>query len=572
MAVQKKMWVVGCVMAALLLIGPAQANWMETFDGDQPDLNWMWGCYPDITKTFTQTIKTVPGTDNKYISVDETTMYDTDAGSYGSAFGMGFGSDEDFADVRIGAVVNVVGDASRNYCGLAARSAYFIDTDGKTTGAPGMVATEAYVLHVNWEGGPANLTMDLEKIVMMQNIMDEDIGVAVPGLGHDRSYYAELDVVGSDPTYVTGSLYEYKGGPLVARTPVLVDTGGNDWWEETAGADAPFTDGKSAVFGQNENASPVGYHVTFDDVFSVSDGPAAVNPDPAIGATGVSRNVTLSWKEAAFATGRRLWLGKAGEMELVDPAPTGTTYNAGPLELGQTYHWRVDQIGPAGTVTGHTWSFTVAPCAIVDNFESYADDAAIQTAWPHNIPGWNYMFVETGKVNSGEKALRYEYQNQADPFYTIATKTLPSARNWESFAALSMMFRGEDDNYDQPLFVELEDSLGHKYRVQHEHLYACQSESWIEWSIDLQQFADNGVNMAAVYKISIGTGSGTNSGQPADDVDTIYIDDLRVCPARCFNVDGMDLRGDANGDCVVDFQDFTIMAGAWLGDGLSATP
>ncbi len=559
---------------AVLLVGTAQASWYESFDGAQPDLNWTWGAYPAVTGTFTQTIKIVPDTTNKYVSVDETTVYDTGAGGYGSAFGMGFGSTEDFTDARVGAIVNVVGDASRNYCGLAARAQYFIDADGSQTGAPGMVATQAYIMHVNWENGPANLSLDLEKVVMLQNIMDEDIGVMIPGIGHDRSYYAELDVVGSDPVYLTGSLYEYKGGPLVARTPVLVDTAGNDWWEEDAGSNAPFTDGKSGVFGQNENATPVGWHVTFDDVFSASDGPAAVNPSPVVDATGVSNNVTLSWTEAAYATGRELWFGKAGEMEKVSPAPTGKTYNPGALELGETYQWRVDQTGPGGVVEGHTWTFTTASCVVIDDFESYANNAAIQAAWPHNIPGWNYIFVETGTVNSGGKAMRYDYQNQADPFYTIATKTLAAAQDWSGYASLSMVFRGDEDNFEQALFVELEDSLGQKAKVQNPHLHAPQTESWVQWDVALQDFvADNAsLDLGAIYKISLQTGNGVSSGQPVDDIDTLYIDNLWLCPLRCFNVDGMDLGGDVNGDCVVDFRDLVDMGASWLNNGLSAAP
>ncbi|MHC4807560.1 MAG: hypothetical protein ACYTBX_15055 [Planctomycetota bacterium] len=113
-----------CAVAGMIVAasGTAQANWFETFDGNEPDLTtWQFSCYPDMTKTFTHTIVAEPD-GNKYLSLDETTLYNTDAGSYGSAFGAGFGSDEVFTDVRVGAVVNVTGDASWNYCGLVART------------------------------------------------------------------------------------------------------------------------------------------------------------------------------------------------------------------------------------------------------------------------------------------------------------------------------------------------------------------------------------------------------------------------------------------------------------------
>jgi len=91
--------VVGLILAAS---GTAQANWSETFDGNEPDLTtWQFHCFPDMTKTFTHTIKAEPG-GNKYLSLDEISSI----GVGGSAIGMGFGSDEAFSDVRVGAVFN----------------------------------------------------------------------------------------------------------------------------------------------------------------------------------------------------------------------------------------------------------------------------------------------------------------------------------------------------------------------------------------------------------------------------------------------------------------------------------
>ncbi|MEA3227380.1 MAG: hypothetical protein U9Q07_15625, partial [Planctomycetota bacterium] len=134
--------ITSCVIMGLVLLASSagQADWFETFDGDQLDLTtWQFHSFPDVTKTFSHTVMTDPN-GNKYLSLDETTSYNTGADSFGSAFGAGFGSDEKFTDVRVGAVVNVVGDASRNYCGLLARATYIID-DGSLSGAPGMLTT-----------------------------------------------------------------------------------------------------------------------------------------------------------------------------------------------------------------------------------------------------------------------------------------------------------------------------------------------------------------------------------------------------------------------------------------------
>jgi len=577
----KKLVMICAVLGLIVLVsGPAQANWLETWNGEQPDLTtWEFSCIPDLTKTYTHTIKTDPN-GNKYLSMDESTS----AAAGGSQFGAAWVLNEKFTDVRIGAVVNVIGDASRNYCGFAGRTEYIIDPDGSISGiAPGWIATKTYVMHVNWEDGPANLRIDIEKVVNMGNIMrnEEQLGLdlRVPGLDHARSYYAELDILGSGPVYVTGSLYEYKGGPLVARTATMVDTAGNDPWEDPEEHDAVFTNGVSVIFAQNQNDEPAGYHCTFDDVSSVSDGPAAVNPSPADGAADVSAEANLSWVEAAFATSRELWFGKQGAMQKVAPAPAGKSYDPGTLEFGQTYQWRVDQVGPSGTVTGHTWTFTTGQCLAVDDFESYADNAAIAAKWPHNIPHippYDYVFLETSNVQQGAKSMRFEYQNQFDPYLTEATYTFAAAQDWTKYGikGLSLAFRGVNENVEQLMRVRLEDASGKSAAVAHPYTYAVESDTWTQWDIALEQFSSAGVNLAAVKKIAIGFGNGTNSGQDlaSKDRDVVYIDDLRLCPARCFNVDQLDLSGDINGDCVVDLKDLAIMGEGWLNSGLSAAP
>lgn len=520
-----------CLSLIFAIGGTVQANWLETFDNNALDLStWHFSAYPDLTNTFTAEIVDGPD-DNDYFAFTETSSVAVG----GSAFGAGFGSDETFTDVRIGAVVNVAGDASHNYCGLIGRATYLVD-DGSLSGAPGLIATETYIMHLNWEDGPANMRIDLEKVVMMQNIMENEdelgLDLYVPGLNHARSYYAEMDIVGSGPVYITGSIYEYKGGPLVARTETMVDTDENDPWEEEVDQDAVFKSGVSGIFAQNEQDEPAGYYCTFDEVFSVSDGPAAVNPNPANNATETSVDVTLSWLEAEFATGRELWFGNAGTMEKVDPAPTGTSYTPGTLELGQTYEWRVDQVGASGTVTGHTWTFTTADYLTVDNFESYDTDADIQAAWPHNIEGFDYVFLAAD--NPADKAMRLYYQNQYEPFFTEATRTFAGSQDWTRLGAetLSLAFTGQVDNVEQQMYLKVEDTTGNSATIEHPYTHATQARQWHDWIVELSEVSAAGVDVTQVGKLTIGLGDGTTSAQVDEDLDSIYIDDIRLYPAK----------------------------------------
>ncbi len=197
----------------------------------------------------------------------------------------------------------------------------------------------------------------------------------------------------------------------------------------------------------------------------------------------------------------------------------------------QTYQWRVDLIGPAGTVTGDTWEFTAGNAVVIDDFESYADNAAVTAAWPHNITGdFEYVFAETTTIAQGVKSMRLEYQNQYEPFVTEVTRTFDVAQDWKGIngVSLGLSFRGVKDNAEQPLYVRLEDEAGNQATIAHELTYAVQSEPWRSWEgISLSSFA--GVDMATVKKITIGVGGGENaSAQAVDDRDAIYIDNIRL--------------------------------------------
>jgi hypothetical protein len=206
----------------------------------------------------------------------------------------------------------------------------------------------------------------------------------------------------------------------------------------------------------------------------------------------------------------------------------------------------------------------------VDDFDSYADNTAIRAAWVDNIATVDYISLATGENQS----MQFEYQNQFDPFFTEATRTFTSTQDWtaNNVKALSLSFFGEEDNIAQPMYVKLEDAAGHSWKEEHLYTHAVESEQWNEWSIALEQFSDKTVDLGSIKKITIGFGSGTISGQVDLDSDIVFIDQIGLCPARCFNADQLDLSGDVNGDCKIDFKDLATMADGWLNDGLSAAP
>jgi len=94
----------------------------------------------------------------------------------------------------------------------------------------------------------------------------------------------------------------------------------------------------------------------------VSKAPAGA-PSPASGTADVARDATLSWNAGENATAHNVYFGTdLANLTSVSQGQTGTTYTpSAQLAFGQTYYWRVDEVGATNTVQGPTWNFTVEP-------------------------------------------------------------------------------------------------------------------------------------------------------------------------------------------------------------------
>jgi len=77
-------------------------------------------------------------------------------------------------------------------------------------------------------------------------------------------------------------------------------------------------------------------------------------------------------------------------------------------------------------------------------------------------------------------------------------------------------------NDPEPMYVALNGSAV----VFHDNPNAALIDTWTQWNIDLQAFADQGVNLANVNTIAIGFGDKKNP-QPGGS-GTAYFDDIRL--------------------------------------------
>jgi hypothetical protein len=287
------------------------------------------------------------------------------------------------------------------------------------------------------------------------------------------------------------------------------------------------------------------------NVWSFSTPGAVGSLNPANGDTDVKQALVLEWIAADDAASHEVYLGM--DKDAVRIADTGSPeykgtmtlgseiYDAGNLEGETTYYWRVDAVKADGSAQkGLIWSFTTANFLIVDDFESYNDldtddpnSKRIFNVWidgfedPANgsVVGYeNPPFTEQKIVHGGSQSMPLAYDNSAG--YSEATMTLISPRDWtvNNIGILTIWFRGDPSNAAEPMYVALDGTAV----VSNNNPAAAQTSAWTQWDIDLQTFADQGVNLANVNTISLGFGDKSNP--QAGGSGMVFIDDIRLYP------------------------------------------
>ncbi|MGB2861989.1 MAG: hypothetical protein WBC05_01570, partial [Sedimentisphaerales bacterium] len=86
---------------------------------------------------------------------------------------------------------------------------------------------------------------------------------------------------------------------------------------------------------------------------------------------------------------------------------------------------------------------------------------------------------------------------------------------------------GIASNAAEPLYVALFNSAGTPAVVIHDDPAAATIDTWTEWIIPLQAFADQGINLTNVDRIAIGLGTKGNTTIPGGS-GKMYFDDIRL--------------------------------------------
>ncbi|MHC4117950.1 MAG: WD40/YVTN/BNR-like repeat-containing protein [Planctomycetota bacterium] len=288
--------------------------------------------------------------------------------------------------------------------------------------------------------------------------------------------------------------------------------------------------------------------------------------DPDAVAVGTTHGIFTSVVEGQSQT--RVWNMTAIDYSTLGFAydrPTGTLYAAtsrGVLssqDEGATWHQVNDglrcleskcididtpsRLLYVGTDGGSVWRRRLpeAPSyeyfEIVDDFESYTDreqqDEAIWQTWidgfdvPSNGSQVGYLlppYAEQTIIHGGAQSMPYHYDNNQK--YSEATMTLDSPRNWTMYKveSLSLWFRGDAANAAEPMYVAVAGTRQSPAVVYHEDPAAAQTGDWTQWLIDLSEFADQGVDLTDVDRLSLGFGDKHNP--QAGGSGLVFFDDI----------------------------------------------
>jgi hypothetical protein len=287
----------------------------------------------------------------------------------------------------------------------------------------------------------------------------------------------------------------------------------------------------------------------------------AREPDPQDGATGVHPDVILSWRSGRQAATHDVYLSDDEQVVIdgtVDAVTvTEASYDAGTLELDETYYWRIDEGNEAEIPAiwqGDIWSFTTADHIVVDNFESYngldpsdPQSNRIFMVWkdgigygtPDNPPysagnGTGSIighaappFVEEQIVHEGSQSMPYFYDNSGlsgkanYSEVSVDISELAVGTDWTRAVVktLTLYFYGESGNSaGEQMYLKI-----NGVEVPYDGASSDITHGiWQQWDIDLSSLV--GVDLQNVAELIIGFRGGGGSG-------VVYFDNIRLNPA-----------------------------------------
>ena len=218
---------------------------------------------------------------------------------------------------------------------------------------------------------------------------------------------------------------------------------------------------------------------------------------------------------------------KAGVMirETLDPGSVHATMVVTPAQ-GVSFQRRPGT-GDASTSANSTTGDEAAPYWVkierdlAGNFTAYS--SADGSTW--QMLGVSESIQMGANVHIGLAVTAHNAEATCEAIFTNVTTT----------GSVGLLWANQDigiaSNNAEPLYVAVSNAAGAPAVVVHDDPAAAQIDTWTEWIIPLQVFADQGVNLADVDRIAIGLGTQGNVTTPGGP-GKMYFDDIRLYRPR----------------------------------------
>jgi len=155
---------------------------------------------------------------------------------------------------------------------------------------------------------------------------------------------------------------------------------------------------------------------------------------------------------------------------------------------------------------------------VAGNFRGYYSSNG--SSWQQM--SWNPQYISmSSNVYVGLAVTSHDVAATCETKFSNVTITGSPGPQWSNQDV------GISSNAAEPLYVALSNSAGTSAVMVHDDPAAATIDTWTEWIIPLQAFADQGINLANVDRIAIGLGTKGNMTIPGGS-GKMYFDDIRL--------------------------------------------
>lgn len=283
---------------------------------------------------------------------------------------------------------------------------------------------------------------------------------------------------------------------------------------------------------------------------------------PTSGSTNVSVTPQFTWGASSNASSYTLVASdNTAYTNPVINVSGLTSTNYTPTSLltnNKTYYWKVTALNGTGATNASNagLSFTTvaqaAPTTTVDDFESYASDAALQSAYVRNSSGNTFTVTrDTANKEAGSYGMKITYAVSAATDYAGVVHTLGNA-NWSGNTSLNLWVKPDGSN--RTLTIQFKESNGELW----ETYYTLAGTTATTLSIPFTSFQHPGWFSGGNGVVDLGSISESNlylnKGSGADGSSTIYVDSIKLGngttppPPTPVNIDNYEGYGGSNGN------------------------